>query len=159
VAVYRDAETWSSDKKVSFRPNFGDSLLYEHHTTSLVFNDPPIHTRVRKLLAPSFTPRTLRAMQPRIETLGDCLLDAAAERGTVDLIEDFAAAIPVQLIGDLLGIPQSERGPLRNWSLKILGALEPVLSKEQFDGGARAVSDFKDYLRDLVARRHKEGAQ
>ena len=136
VEVYRDTKTWSSDKKLQFKPNFGDSLLYEHHTTSLVFNDPPIHTRVRKLLAPSFTPRTLRAMQPRIEALVDRLLDAAAERGTIDLIEDFAAAIPVQLIGDLLGIPQSERGPLRNWSLKILGALEPVLSKEQFDGGA-----------------------
>ncbi len=159
VEVYRDAKTWSSDKKLQFRPNFGDSLLYEHHTTSLVFNDPPVHTRVRKLLSPSFTPRTLRALQPRIETLVDRLLDAAQELGTVDLIEDFAAAIPVQLIGDLLGIPRDERGPLRNWSLKILGALEPVLSKEQFDGGASAVSDFKDYLRDLVARRHKEGAQ
>ncbi|MGZ3341991.1 MAG: cytochrome P450 [Reyranella sp.] len=159
VEVYRDAKTWSSDKKLQFRPNFGDSLLYEHHTTSLVFNDPPIHTRVRKLLAPSFTPRTLRAMQPRIEALVDHLLDATREHGTMDLIEDFAAAIPVQLIGDLLGIPRNERGPLRNWSLKILGALEPVLSKEQFDDGVNAVSDFKDYLRDLVARRHKEGAQ
>jgi len=159
IAVYRDPHTWSSDKKVSFKPNFGDSLLYEHHTTSLVFNDPPIHTRVRKLLSPSFTPRTLRAMQPRIEALVDRLLDAAAERGQIDLIGDFAAAIPVQLIGDLLGIPQDERGPLRDWSLKILGALEPVLSKEQFDGGAKAVAEFKTYLLDLVARRHKEGAQ
>ena len=159
VEVYRDTKTWSSDKKIQFKPNFGDSLLYEHHTTSLVFNDPPIHTRVRKLLAPSFTPRTLRAMQPRIEALVDRLLDAAAERGTIDLIEDFAAAIPVQLIGDLLGIPQSERGPLRNWSLKILGALEPVLSQQQFDGGVTAVAEFKDYLRDLVSRRQRETAR
>jgi cytochrome P450 len=158
VAVYGDARTWSSDKKVQFKPNFGDSLLYEHHTTSLVFNDPPIHTRVRRLLAPVFTPRALRALQPGIEALVDRLLDRAAERGTFDLIEDFAAAIPVQLIGDILGIPQSERGPLRNWSLKILGGLEPVLSKQQFDGGVTAVAEFKDYLRDLVARRMREGS-
>ena len=52
LAVYRDTETWSSDKKLDFRPNFADSLLYEHHTTSLVFNDPPYHTRVRKLWRP-----------------------------------------------------------------------------------------------------------
>src|SRR5262245_41777211 len=52
VSVYHDAARWSSDKKVDFRPNLGDSLLYEHHTTSLVFNDPPVHTRVRRLLAP-----------------------------------------------------------------------------------------------------------
>ena len=159
IGIYRDAKTWSSDKKIQFKPNFGDSLLYEHHTASLVFNDPPIHTRVRKLLAPSFTPRTLRALQPRIEALVDRLLDAAAERGSIDLIEDFAAAIPVQLIGDMLGIPQDARGPLRNWSLKILGGLEPVLTKQQFDDGANAVAEFKDYLRDLVVRRQKEGAR
>jgi cytochrome P450 len=156
VEIYRDATVWSSDKRIDFKPKFGDSLLYEHHTTSLVFNDPPIHTRVRKLLAPTFTPRALAALQPRIEKLVDWLLDAAADRGTFDLIDDFAAAIPVQLIGDLLGIPQTERGPLRNWSLKILGALEPVLSDAQFDAGATAVAEFKDYLRDLVARRKQE---
>src|SRR5262249_34078414 len=76
VDVYRDAKTWSSDKKVDFKPNFGDSLLYEHHTTSLVFNDPPVHSRVRKLLAPAFSPRALKALQPRIEMLVDRLLDA-----------------------------------------------------------------------------------
>ena len=128
AAVYRDAKTWSSDKKIDFRPNFGDSALYEHHTTSLVFNDPPYHSRVRKLLAPAFTPRALKALQPRIEALVDRLLDRAAERGEIDLIADFAAAIPLQLIGDMLGVPQDERGPLRDWSLAILGALEPVLS-------------------------------
>src|SRR4051795_1646869 len=135
AAVYRNPGTWSSDKTIDFRPSLGTSSLYEHHTTSLVFNDPPYHTRVRKLLAPAFTPRALKALQPRIEALVERLLDAAAERGRIDLIEDFAAAIPVQLIGDMLGIPQDERGPLRDWSLKILGALEPVLSGDQINGG------------------------
>ena len=73
AAVYRDPDTWSSDKRRDFRPNFGDSPLYEHHTTSLVFNDPPYHTRVRKLLSPAFTPRALAALQPRIEALGMAL--------------------------------------------------------------------------------------
>jgi cytochrome P450 len=153
LAVYRDTETWSSDKKLDFRPNFADSLLYEHHTTSLVFNDPPYHTRVRKLLAPAFTPRALRELQARIEALVDRLLEAAAERGEIDLIADFAAAIPIQLIGDMLGIPQGEREPLRGWSLAILGALEPVLSRDQFDAGVRAVAEFKNYLSDIIARR------
>ncbi len=156
AAVYRDVATWSSDKKVDFRPNFGDSLLYEHHTTSLVFNDPPYHTRVRKLLAPAFTPRALKALQPRVEALVDRLLDAAAEGGRFDLIDDFASAIPVQLIGDMLGVPQAERGRLRDWSLSILGALEPVLSREQFACGTAAVAEFKDYLIDLVRRRLRE---
>src|ERR1051326_2063640 len=158
VEVYRDAATWSSDKKIDFKPNFGDSLLYEHHTTSLVFNDPPVHTRVRKLLAPTFSPRSLKALQPRIEALVDRLIDAAAARGTIDMIDDFAAAIPVQLIGDLLGIPDDERGPLRGWSLAILGGLEPVLSPAQLAAGTKAVAEFKAYLQDLVARRQRSGA-
>ena len=156
AAVYRDPETWSSDKKVDFRPNFGASSLYEHHTTSLVFNDPPYHSRVRKLLAPAFTPRALKALQPRIEALVDRLLDRAAARGGMDLIADFAAAIPLQLIGDMLGVPADERGPLRDWSLAILGALEPVLTAEQFASGTAAVDDFKRYLHDLVERRVRE---
>jgi cytochrome P450 len=159
VAVYRDTQTWSSDKKLDFRPNFADSLLYEHHTTSLVFNDPPYHTRVRKLLAPAFTPRALAALQPRIETLVDRLLEAAAQKGEIDLIADFAAAIPVQLIGDMLGIPQDERGPLRGWSLAILGALEPILSRPQFDVGVAAVADFKDYLNSIILERVRGGHQ
>ena len=153
LAVYRDTGIWSSDKTIDFRPNLADSLLYEHHTTSLVFNDPPYHTRVRKLLAPAFTPRALRALQPRIESLVDRLLKTAAERGEIDLIADFAAAIPVQLIGDMLGIPQDERDPLRGWSLAILGALEPVLSREKFDAGVKAVGDFKDYLDAIISGR------
>ena len=158
LAVYRDTETWSSDKTLDFRPNFGDSLLYEHHTTSLVFNDPPYHTRVRKLLAPAFAPRALRALKARIEELVDRLLDAAAEAGEIDLIADFAAAIPVQLIGDMLGIPQGERHPLRGWSLAILGALEPVLSREQLDVGAEAVADFKNFLRSIISDRLRSDA-
>ncbi len=156
ATVYRDPGTWSSDKKVDFRPNLGSGSLYEHHTTSLVFNDPPYHSRVRKLLAPAFTPRALKALQSRIEALVDRLLDRAAVRGKIDLIEDFAAAIPLQLIGDMLGVPDGERAPLRDWSLAILGALEPVLTSEQFQRGTRAVDDFKLYLRDLVVRRSRE---
>jgi cytochrome P450 len=156
AAVYRDPETWSSDKTVDFRPNLGGTSLYEHHTTSLVFNDPPYHTRVRKLLAPAFAPRALAALQPRVEALVDRLLDRAAARGSIDLIGDFAAAIPLQLIGDMLGVPDGERAHLRDWSLAILGALEPVLTPEQLGRGTRAVDDFKLYLRDLVARRARE---
>jgi cytochrome P450 len=153
-AVYRDRR-FSSDKKVEFGPKFGDSPLFTHHTTSLVFNDPPLHTRVRKLLMPAFTPRALKALEAPLVALVDRLLDRVAEKGRFDLIEDFAAAIPVQVIGDLLRIPDEERGPLRDWSLAILGALEPSISKAVEERGNQAVTDFSTYLEDLVAARSK----
>jgi cytochrome P450 len=155
-AVYRDPKTFSSDKTVEFKPKYGDSPLYTHHTTSLVFNDPPRHTRVRKLIAGALTARAIAAMEPGLVRLVGGLLDAAAERGRIDLIGEFASAIPVEIIGNLLDVPHAEREPLRDWSLAILGALEPSLTSEQFERGNRAVTEFVDYLRDLVARRRRE---
>ena len=129
VAVYKDASGFSSDKKREFAPKYGDSLLYEHHTTSLVFNDPPLHTRVRRIIAGAFTPRAIADMEPPVTALVDGLLDAMARKGSADLIADLAAAVPVEVIGNLLAVPRDERGPLRAWSLAILGALEPVLTR------------------------------
>ena len=74
----------------------------------------------------------------------------------VDLIEDFAAAIPIEVIGNLLDVPHDERGPLRDWSLAILGALEPALTAAQFKRGEDAVRDFLAYLETLVARRRAD---
>jgi cytochrome P450 len=155
-AVYRDPKTFSSDKTVEFKPKYGDSPLYAHHTTSLVFNDPPRHTRVRRLIAGALTARAIAAMEPGLVRLVDSLLDQAAERAQIDLISEFASAIPVEIIGNLLDVPHAERAPLRDWSLAILGALEPSLNEAQLERGNRAVSEFVDYLRDLVARRRRE---
>ncbi|ACL56194.1 cytochrome P450 [Methylobacterium nodulans] len=153
--VYKDAATFSSDKTVEFGAKYGPSPLYDHHTTSLVFNDPPRHTRVRRIIAGALTPRAIASMEAGIVALVDGLLDAAAARGRIDLIEDFAAAIPVEVIGNLLGVPRAERGPLRAWSLAILGALEPVLDPEAEAAGNRAVTEFLAYLDGLVAERRR----
>ena len=74
----------------------------------------------------------------------------------IDVIGDFSSQIPIQIIRDLLGLPINERAPLRNWSLAILGALEPVVSDKQIQIGNEAVTEFKTYLRTLVARRRTE---
>lgn len=162
VTVYRDAQGFSSDKKVEFTPKYGaGSPLLEHHTTSLVFNDPPLHTRVRKLIMGALTRRAIADMEPGLILLVETLLDGIEAKGGGDLIEDFASAIPVEIIGNLLAVPRDERGPLRDWSLAILGALEPKLTREQEDLGNRSVREFLDYLRVLVAdrRRHPGDAE
>ena len=153
VGTYKNTKLFSSDKKREFAPKYGASLLYEHHTTSLVFNDPPAHTRVRRLIMGALSPRAIAEMEPDLIALVDRLLDAIAAKGDVELIGDFAAAIPVQVIGNLLDVPMPEREPLRDWSLAILGALEPVIGAEAFARGNRAVKDFLTYLEILVERR------
>jgi cytochrome P450 len=156
VQVYRDAATFSSDKRVEFAPKYGtESALFQHHTHSLVFNDAPLHTRVRRLIIGALTRRAIAEMEPGLVQLVDTLLDRMAAQGGGDLIEDFASAIPVEIIGNLLAIPHADRGPLRGWSLAILGALEPSLSPGQMALGNRSVSEFLDYLRLLVAERRR----
>jgi cytochrome P450 len=153
VGAYKNTRQFSSDKKKEFAPKYGASLLYEHHTTSLVFNDPPAHTRVRRLIMGALSPRAIAEMEPYLLALVDRLLDGLAAKQNVDLIDDFAAAIPIEVIGNLLDVPRDEREPLRDWSLAILGALEPVISPEAFARGNAAVKDFLGYLEILVARR------
>ncbi|MGH1576719.1 cytochrome P450 [Planktotalea sp.] len=154
--IYRDTKRFISDKKKVFAPKFGtDAPLYEHHTTSLVFNDPPLHTRVRKIMVGAMNPRALASMEPGLITLVDSLLDEMQDHQEVDLIEAFAGAIPIEVIGNLFNIPRNERGPLRDWSLAILGALEPALTPEQEAIGNKAVLDFVEFLKEIVADRRK----
>ncbi len=154
--VYRDPRTFSSDKTEQFKPTLGDSPLYEHHTTSLVFNDPPAHTRVRRAFGRGLSPAAVTAMRPWVEKLVDSLLDKIEAQGAFDLVEDFAAAIPIEVIGSLLRIPPRERGPLRGWSLAILGALEFRMTPERFDEGNLAVDEFIAFLDEFVSRRRNE---
>ena len=154
--VYKNPALFSSDKKREFGAKYGDSPLFEHHTTSLVFNDPPLHSRVRRLIAGAMHHRVLAEMEPGLIQCVDQLLDEMAGREQVDLIEDFAMRIPIEIIGNMLGIPHDERGPLRNWSLAILGALEPVISEQVFQHGNQSVTDFLAYLETLIERRRQQ---
>jgi cytochrome P450 len=156
VTTYKNTKSFGSDKKKEFAPKYGASLLYEHHTTSLVFNDPPAHTRVRRLIMGALSPRAIASMEGDLIALVEKLLDAIAIKGDCEMIGDFAAAIPVEVIGNLLDVPHDEREPLRDWSLAILGALEPVVSPDAFARGNAAVKEFLAYLETLVGRRRQK---
>src|ERR1700716_1075314 len=108
VGAYKNTKLFSSDKRKEFAPKYGASLLYEHHTTSLVFNDPPAHTRVRRLIMGALSPRAILAMEPDLIALVDRLLETTAAKRDVDLIDDFASAIPIEVIGNLLDVPHNE---------------------------------------------------
>jgi cytochrome P450 len=156
LAVYRAPQA-SSDKREAFAaPLRAPSPIYEHHTTSLVFNDPPLHTRVRRLLMGALNQRAIARMEAGVASLVDALLDALAQQSQPDLIEHFAAQIPVEVIGNLLAVPHADRGPLRDWSLAILSALEPAPAEAVLARANAATTGFLDYLRGLVAERARQ---
>lgn len=154
--LYSHAELFSSDKKLEFKPKFGDSLLFEHHTSSLVFTDPPRHSVIRPIVMAAFSSRALTAMEPMLEQLVAGLLDKLEAQAEPDLVAHFAGVIPVEVIASLLGVPAEDREPLRRWSLAILSALEPVISPAVFEAGNQAVQEMLDYLAQLIVQRRRQ---
>ena len=146
----------SSDKKIAFRKKFGETPLYKHHTTSLVFNDPPYHTVVRKLLSAGFTPRKLAEMEPLIIKIVNGLLDRLEDLSEFDLVKEYAMALPTEIISFMLGIPVEHRHKLRQYSLNILGALDPVVSQERLDEGNFSVEEFGEVLSQIIDHRRSE---
>ncbi len=142
-----------SDKTEEFGKKFGKCPLHTHHTTSLIFNDPPYHTTVRKLISGAFTPRKLVEMERLIDGIVDRLLDRVEELGELDLIDDFAKVLPTEIISFMLGIPESYRPKLRGFSLAILGALDPVVPPERMAAGNEAVTEFSEILSELIDHR------
>ena len=151
-AVYR-SRAMLSDKTEQMQAKFGDCPLKTHHTTSLVFNDPPYHTVVRKLLAAAFTPRNLAALEPVVEIIVARLLDRCEDMGRFDLVDDFAKILPTEIISSMLGIPEDIRPRLRGYSLAILGALDPIVPPDRIAAGNAAVTEFSEILADLIAHR------
>src|SRR5919199_1157344 len=131
---------------------------------SLISLDPPDHTRLRKLVQPSFTGRGMQALRGSIQQIVDDLLDQAerdaAERGEVaperqmDLIESFAYPFPVTVISDMLGIPREDRETIRGWTENLLSADRrrgrPL--EEETRAGLR---EFIDYLTELFERKRQ----
>lgn len=146
----------TSNKRSEFAAKFGEGSLYAHHTTSLVFNDPPYHTRVRKLLAAAFTPRKLAELSRLIAGIVERLLDGLEGRDEFDVIEDFAVPLPTEVIAGMLGLPGSHCALLRAYSTRILGALDPIVPKERLAEGEAAVDELSALLRDLIRHRRQD---
>ena len=161
VQTYRDPIIWSSDKRATFKPKFGNTPLFEHHTNSIVFIDPPDHTRIRRLFQSAFTRKALAAFVPRITNLVDEYLNRLEDQRQMEIVEEFSFRLPIEVVCDLLGVPRQDREFIRGWANAILTALEPTLVQKQLDDGNQAVVDFKQYLRDLIAyrRAHPHDAQ
>lgn len=118
--------------------------------------EPPDHTRIRRLVSKAFTPRTVERLKPYVRGLADDLASALVAAGGGDLLKDVAEPLPVAVIAEMLGIPESDRAPLRPWSADICGMYELNPSEDTAARAVRASVEFSDYLRDLIAARRKE---
>ena len=129
VAAFRNLDVFSNANGVSLDPSaYGP---HAHRTMSLLATDPPLHTRVRKLIMGALTRRAIAGMEAGLITLVDRLLDDIEARGQGDLIEDFASAIPVEIIGNLLNVPHADRAPLLECARQLLETPELAHERER----------------------------
>jgi len=128
---------------------------------SFLFLDPPDHTRLRRLVSKAFAPKVVRALEPDIETLVDGLLDAAAAKGSMDVVDDLAYPLPVAVICRLLGVPVEDEPEFGRASAILAQALDPVFTftgqaPASFDEMMAAAVWLRTYLRRLIAQRRAD---
>lgn len=120
--------------------------------------EAPTHTRIRRLVSKAFTPRTVEELKPYVEELADRLVRELVADGGGDLAAQVAEPLPVAVIAQMLGIPESDRDQLRPWSADICGMYELNPSDETAVRAVTASLEFSAYLRELIsARREKPG--
>jgi cytochrome P450 len=129
------------------------------HVHSLLENEPPTHTRLRRLIAAAFARGHVERLRPRVAELAGRLADQVAEAGAdgsaVDLIALYAEPLPVQVIAELLGVPEPDWPLLRPWSNAIVKMYEYAVTDAQRQAAEAASREFVEYLRDLVAERRR----
>jgi cytochrome P450 len=146
----RDAER--VDKVLADRSH-GPNDLRLDMSRNMLSSDPPAHTRLRRLVAGVFTRRRVEQLRPRVHQIADDLLDAIAPRGRADLIDDYAAQLPVIVICELLGVPVEDRQRLRRWTL---AAFQPRRLTHEGTPREEGIRGLRDYLADLIAAKRAE---
>lgn len=124
---------------------------------SMLFRDPPAHTRLRELVSRSFTPRTIERLAPRIAELAEELLAPLDRDGGGDFMSQFALPLPVTVIAELLGVPEPDRERFREWSARLIGASDSTSqSQSAYDAAMDAEASIAQYFGDLIReRRHR----
>lgn len=162
-ALLRDRRLGRTYQHRFTHEDFGRTAPPAEHEPFHVLNDhgmldlePPDHTRIRRLVSKAFTPRTVERLRPYVDGLAAELVGELVEAGGGDLLKVVAEPLPVAVIAEMLGIPESERAQLRPWSADICGMYELSPSEETAEKAVRASVEFTEFLRELIAVRRKE---
>jgi len=137
---------------------FGDENDLGGRRLSMLDRDPPDHTRLRRLVSRIFTPRRIGELAPRIQELVDGRLDALADAAGGDLIGELAFPLPFDVISEMLGMPDSDRDQVRDWSGTVVRSLEPVVDPEVLKAIAEAGTNLDAMIREVIEwkRRHPD---
>lgn len=135
------------------RENFQRRIAEGRASKSILNLDPPDHTRIRRLVTQAFTPSAIERLRPRVQQLVDDVLDRAAERGEMELVDELAFTVPFQVISDLLDVPMDMSDQVRDWSQCLTASLEPTADDATIDASEEAAEHMSAYIREVVDHR------
>ena len=154
VAINRDHESFSSHK--------GGTMVFEMDAEGLAMQqqmmlnmDPPTHTRYRLLINKGFTPRMVKKLEDGMRERATRIVDAVAEKGECDFVEQLAAELPLQVIADILGVPQEDRAKMFEWSNRMVGADDPEYAALNDENPIEAAMELYAYAHALADERRK----
>lgn len=161
-AVLRDPR-FSVDKLAGHLKDKGSYLKQQRDLNTvalftskwLIFLEPPDHTRLRKLVSKAFSPGVVERLRPYIQDIVDELIDKVQDKRGMDIISDLASPLPVTVIAKMLGVPESDRSALHQWSNDLSRILDPLLPLETYEHLNQVVVEFTEYFRGLFAERRK----
>ncbi|MET7289316.1 cytochrome P450 [Streptomyces sp. NPDC005573] len=159
ITRFEDAKAALADPRISkdmyaaidaYRSIFGDSSIALDD--NMLFADPPKHTRLRRIVSKAFVPRRIEALRPRVQEITDTLLDRCSTEEPVDLLSAFAFPLPLQVICELIGVPEEERQEVQQWCSVVA---RTGFSKKDKDRLAEAETTLREYFEILIARKRK----
>jgi pimeloyl-[acyl-carrier protein] synthase len=155
-AILRDQTRFSNDERHRQRSKeFQTSAAYPRGP-SMLFLDPPDHTRLRALVQQAFTPRAIEALAPRIRQIAEHLLDQIADPTAFEMMEVLARPLPMIVMAELLGVPTEERAQFKVWSQQRARALEPTMTTHEQRLAAQAAHALDAYFIGLIKQRRDE---
>lgn len=157
VTRYEDAAGVLKDRRLSKDPAKAmPAAAQTQDTRSMLFRDPPDHTRLRAMVADAFTPKVVAGLRPHIEEITNYLLERVESRGEMDVIADLALPLPVIVIAELLGVPEDDREKFRTWSEDVIQGSDAAYSDEQRrQRSEQANIELAKYFQDLVGLRRE----
>tara|TARA_B100000959_G_scaffold287059_1_gene368985 strand:- start:1538 stop:2638 length:1101 start_codon:yes stop_codon:yes gene_type:complete len=168
VSRYDDAYQVLRDPTTSVKRSSSSGVVPDHmepleqrrmeRAPSILGLDPPDHTRLRKLVQRTFTPRSINKMRSQTELIVDSLLDALTGREIIDLIADYAFVVPFTVIHTMLGLPEADTVKVREWSGALTQTLEPFLTPEQVAAAVSAGQRMDAYLTEAIEWKRREPA-
>jgi cytochrome P450 len=154
----RGGKDWPGMMQRTGFDDWREHISLAYGDASLLFANPPQHTRLRRLVAKAFTPRTVEKLKPRIAATVDALLDDFADKGGGDLLDALAFPLPVTVIGDLLGVPEADRAPFRDAVRANTRTLEMNVTREDVEAADVAAQWMMDYFTGLLADKRRQPA-